>query len=109
MTRADEVDFMLISSLPSNWLHVTYEGAPPGFCFVELKSIGCKSSPDQTCEGLQALCCHGRVSSTQFRNKVFKVLEDAVKEERRAKGKLTKIIRRRIHSGPQSLIHNCFA
>ena len=101
MARADEMDCMFLPVLPSDWLHVTYKGAPPGFCFVELKSPTGGPPPDQTLahEELKDLCCNGCVSSKKFREKVFTVFGRAVKEKRRARGNTRP--RHTIHTHPR--------
>lgn len=80
---------MFYPKLPSDWLHVNLEGAPPGFCFVELKSSTDALSPNEAPlhEELKALCCNDSVNSTKFRQKVFEVFEKAVAGKRRARGK----------------------
>ncbi|KAK7109018.1 uncharacterized protein [Littorina saxatilis] len=83
VTRADEVDCMFHPDLPADWLQVVYTGAPPGFCFVKLKSSSSLSSLES--EELRELCIKGCVSSTKFREKVFKLFENIVSGERRAK------------------------
>ena len=75
---------MFIPNLPGDCLNMIYKGAPPGFCFVELKLPAGAVPPGH--KALQGLCRDGRVSSALFRQKVFKVFKDAVEKERRATG-----------------------
>ena len=83
---------MFIPNLPGDCLNMIYEGAPPGFCFVEFKLPAGAVPPGH--KALQGLCRDGRVSSALFRQKVFKVFKDAVEKERRATGtQLNKTLR----------------
>ncbi|XP_076435631.1 uncharacterized protein LOC143275429 isoform X2 [Babylonia areolata] len=85
VTRADETDCMFFPHLPSTWLRVTHEGAPPGFCFVEMTS-DVPRDDDAPGHFLRKLCSDGnRVSSRKFRETVFPVFGKAVGDERRAK------------------------
>ena len=75
---------MFIPDLPGDCLNVIYEGAPPGFCFVEFKLPAGAVPPRH--KALQDLCRDGRVSSALFRQKAFEAFKAAVEEERRARG-----------------------
>ncbi|XP_070211346.1 cyclic GMP-AMP synthase-like receptor 1 [Littorina saxatilis] len=77
---------MFHPDLPADWIHVVYEGAPPGFCFVKLKgSSSSSSSQDAEFQELKELCIDGFVSSTKFREKVFELFEGSIRKERRAR------------------------
>ena len=98
VARADEVDYMFFPHLPTGWLHVNFKGAPPGFCFVELDLASIQAVySDQALKELKGLCTKRRVSSAEFRDKVFNVFRKSVNEERRAKGKIADRKRKRNH------------
>ena len=86
VTRADEVDCMFHPDLPTDWLHVTESGAPPGFCFVKLAAF---AATDDCDDELKSLCTKGLVSSKKFREKAFFAFEESLRQERRARGTIT--------------------
>ncbi|KAK7109014.1 uncharacterized protein [Littorina saxatilis] len=85
VTRADEVDCMFTPALRQGWLNVTYEGAPPGFCYIELNRSTRSPRGSEEFQQLKDLCSGDRLSSTKFREKVWKAFEKAVQDKRLVK------------------------
>ncbi|KAL8595598.1 hypothetical protein ACOMHN_025635 [Nucella lapillus] len=82
VTRADEVDCMFIPHLPSQWLKISLDKAPPGFCFLEVTSAVSRDNPLGLF--LLDLCDGKRLSSQQFRTKTFEIFKKTVEDERHA-------------------------